>query len=271
MDALGGDDLYAGVFTHFAWLVAVNVALWIISLLLGKTWPVDFIWSSWPIAHTYILITSEGSSSDSIHKGLILLIVSIWGLRLTANFISRGGIGHEDWRYTDQRNVLGGNFWWGSLFSVFLGQSLFMFAGCLSLYPAIRGNHSLSITGYGVLTTLAGILLERTADRQMDKFVASQRGETTSNKEERHVMRSGLWAISRHPNYLGEFTFWLGLWVFSGADFFSLASAGPILMLGLFLGVSIDLMEQRQLKRRGKAYLDYTHEVPALVPFTKWG
>jgi steroid 5-alpha reductase family enzyme len=128
------------------------------------------------------------------------------------------------------------------------------------------------ITGQGAATTLAGILLERMADKQMDKFVANQRTNSENDKDdkEKPVMRTGLWAFSRHPNYLGEFVFWLGLWIFGGALFDSLSVAGPVLMLGLFLLVSIDLMEQRQLKRRGKAYADYISEVPALIPFTKW-
>ena len=29
-------------------LAGVNVALWLVSLGLGKVWPVDFIWSGWP-------------------------------------------------------------------------------------------------------------------------------------------------------------------------------------------------------------------------------
>ena len=30
-------------------LISVNVVLWLASLWLRKTWPVDFIWSNWPI------------------------------------------------------------------------------------------------------------------------------------------------------------------------------------------------------------------------------
>lgn len=32
---------------------------------------------------------------------VVLVLVSLWGVRLTLNFIRRGGVGHEDWRYTD--------------------------------------------------------------------------------------------------------------------------------------------------------------------------
>ena len=35
-----GGDAYAGVWEHYATLAAINTALWLLSLLLGKTWPV---------------------------------------------------------------------------------------------------------------------------------------------------------------------------------------------------------------------------------------
>ena len=41
----------------------------------------------------------------------MLALVATWGLRLTYNFVSRGGVGHEDWRYTDMRAQFGGYFW----------------------------------------------------------------------------------------------------------------------------------------------------------------
>ena len=49
----------------------------------------------------------------------VCALVVLWGGRLTLNFVSRGGIGHEDWRYTAMRSQFGAHFWWVSLFSVF--------------------------------------------------------------------------------------------------------------------------------------------------------
>lgn len=58
----------------------------------------------------------------------------------------------EDWRYTEQREQLGRHFWWASWVTVFMAQSTFMFAGCLSLYP-VRSYRACSRCGVDVYTS----------------------------------------------------------------------------------------------------------------------
>ena len=121
---------YDDLALHAWWLLGINVALWVASLILGKAWPVDFIWSSWPIAHVLHIIYTTPHATGSADAVAVAAVVTVWGLRLTYNFISRGGIGHEDWRYTDQRAQFGPKLYPVlSLVTVFLGQSGFMFAG----------------------------------------------------------------------------------------------------------------------------------------------
>ena len=112
----------------------------------------DFIWSGWPPLHaTWLALEHWGSLGSVPLRGWLLLgLVWAWGLRLTANFVWRGGIGHEDWRYTDQRAQYGRHFWWASIVTVFLAQSSFMFCGCLSFYPAIRGGELRSVHTYSL-------------------------------------------------------------------------------------------------------------------------
>ena len=90
--------------------------------------PVDFVWSNWPIVQCLLILAraSVHAKGDATVVGsrayLVVTLVIVWGLRLTTNFVGRGGIGHEDWRYADMRVQFGRHFWWISLFSVFLGQ-----------------------------------------------------------------------------------------------------------------------------------------------------
>jgi steroid 5-alpha reductase family enzyme len=87
------EAVYDGVAQAYAVLAAINTALWCLSLLLGKTWPVDFIWSSWPIAHAaWLIATAE--RPPTARSAVVVALVTIWGLRLTSNFVRRGGIGH---------------------------------------------------------------------------------------------------------------------------------------------------------------------------------
>jgi len=82
------------------------------------------------------------------------------------------------------------------------------------------------------------------------------------------VMDRGLWAWSRHPNYFGEFTFWLSLALFgvavAPADWWWLL-LGALAMLAMFLGASIPMMEERSLARR-PGYQDVINRVPKFVP-----
>ena len=64
-------------------------------------------------------------------------------------------------------------------------------------------------------------------------------------------------------NYFGEWLFWVGLWVASGAEHTDWSVAGPITMTVLFLFVSIDLMETRQAERKGVQWEEYVAAVPS--------
>ena len=255
-------DLYDEAPALGAALAAVNVALWVASLFLGKTWPVDFIWSTWPILHCgYLLLVHDSRSVGGV---LALVLTTIWGVRLTYNFaVTRAGIGHEDWRYQNMRRDIGPtHFWWVSLFSVFLGQSCFMFVGCLSFHAITRGAGLVpfwSRTVAGASITSVAILIEVLSDQQLNAFIKARREKRTEGR----VLNKGLWSMSRHPNYFGEFMFWFGLFIMGGARLNSLSFIGPAAMLFLFLGVSIELMEARQRERKGAEWEQYVKDVPS--------
>jgi steroid 5-alpha reductase family enzyme len=84
-------------------------------------------------------------------------------------------------------------------------------------------------------------------------------------------MDQGIWSASRHPNYLGEISFWWGLY------FFALSAnpekwwviIGPVAITCMFLFASIPMIEKRLLERR-KDYAEYKKRVPMLLPFRFW-
>ena len=82
------------------------------------------------------------------------------------------------------------------------------------------------------------------------------------------VMDQGLWSWSRHPNYFGEFGFWVSLALFGIAAapsdwWWQILGAAAI--LAMFLGASIPMMEERSLQRR-PAYQDVIDGVSRFVP-----
>lgn len=261
------DVVAAGLQWDAAILGGINVTFWIVSLFLGKTWPVDFIWSGWPPLQC-LLIIARSSASSSLDAGLChrqiigCVLVATWGYRLTHNFVARGGVGHEDWRYTDMRVKFGGHFWWISLFSVFIGQTIFLFSGCLSLYGVLLSPTALGATdGIGAGICVCAILLEAAADMQMDAFQAARR----EHKIDSPVINRGLWMWSRHPNYLGEMSWWWGLYCIGAPASPVWVVVGPSLITVLFVGISIKLLEDRQLENKGDAYRAYKRAVPSAL------
>ncbi len=270
------------------------------SLGLNITWPADFIWSSFPIYQAIeiakrtkrqIIFKDSGVNSllvNHLHDNMdttadmgilfprnivIILLVVVWGIRFTANFVRRGGIGHEDWRYTDMRVQYGKYFWWASLFTVFLGQTIFLFGATTSLYPAILSNSSISDCGLkdlvGMVLAVISISLETVADRQMDTFVAELKSKkhNSNSKPKKLINDSGLRAYVRFPNYLGEILFWWSMFILANPEE-TWVIVGPILLTFLIGTVSIKLMENRQKKRKRKQWEVYCAKVRyRLLPF----
>ena len=258
-------------------LLATNVALWLCSLALGKVWPVDFIWSLYPIAlATALVLDLPDDMRHSNRVSAVVALVAVWGARLTFNFVQRGGIGHEDWRYTAMRRDIGAkHFWWASLFTVFLGQSVFMFSGSLALFPAIRCAEDTPLLFWrgALVIVIVAIACETVADLQLDRFVAHRRLH-----ERGRVLTTGLFSLCRHPNYLGELSFWVGLYLLGRGEFefenwgrLTPAALGPLLLTLLFRWISVPLMEERQLNSlipgRQANYIAYQRGVAsALFP-----
>ena len=103
------------------------------------------------------------------------------------------------------------------------------------------------------------------ADNQKRQFRAA-------NGSDRFI-DTGLWAISRHPNYFGEIMLWCGvalmaLPVLSGWALLTLVS--PVFVFVLLTRVSgIPMLEKKGAKRWGEdsGYQRYLRETPLLVPY----
>jgi steroid 5-alpha reductase family enzyme len=78
----------------------------------------------------------------------------------------------------------------------------------------------------------------------------------------------GLWKYSRHPNYFGEICVWWGVYLFGVAqsgEWLNWTLVGPITINGLFLGGSVKLTEEHELKRKPE-YAEYQRTTSRLIP-----
>lgn len=225
----------------------------------------DPYWSVAPIAiAVYWAVVAAVPEALGARQILIVALVTLWGARLTFNFL-RGwpGLAHEDWRYVDIREATGRFYWPVSFLGIHLVPTIVVFLGCLSIYPGL----ALAATPLGLVDGVAGIviifavLIEGAADRQLRRFVLE-------NRQSGAVMRSGLWAYSRHPNYFGEILFWWGLYVFALAagPGYWWTVVGPVSITVLFLFVSLPMMEKRHALRR-PTYREETKNISICIPW----
>ena len=115
----------------------------------------------------------------------------------------------------------------------------------------------------GIALALSCIAGEALADRQMRQFRANP-----ANKGK--ICNTGLWARSRHPNYLFEFLFWgayplLGLTTQSTWSLLSLA-APALMYLTLRYASGVPPLEAAMLESRGEAYRQYQSHTGAILP-----
>lgn len=223
----------------------------------------DPYWSVLPCALAVWHGLDAPADANGGRQLLVLALVLLWGLRLTYNFLRGwGGLSHEDWRYRDFRGSWGRWYWPGSLLGIHMFPTLMTWLGCLALLPAMRSSAPLGLVDVAaVAVTVTAIAIEALADEQLLAF-------RRAHPQGGAICEVGLWARSRHPNYLGEVMFWVGLWLFAAAADSSAAgwtAIGPVAMIALFRFASIPLAERRSLRRR-PGYAERIKRVPAMLP-----
>jgi steroid 5-alpha reductase family enzyme len=256
-----------GAHTGRLWLdtliadVLATAVVFVFSRAGGNSSFYDAYWSVVPPVMLFFWWSQSGV--QQFRCWLISAVVVLWAVRLTANWLySFPGLHHEDWRYPMFREKAGRWEFVVDLVTIHLIPTLLVFAGMLPVYVAVTrpGPDIGWLTGVATVVGLAAVGLELAADVQMHRFVR--------NKAAGEAMDHGLWSWSRHPNYFGEFSFWVALALFGIAVAPSEAwwlSLGALGMLAMFLGGSIPMMEARSLERR-PGYQDVIDRVSRFVP-----
>lgn len=241
----------------FVFDTVATIIIFIFSVILHNSSVYDAYWSVTPMI-MIIWIFASGKIQNMMQI-IFLLVFLAWSLRLTINWIEVfTDFSYEDWRYIKYRNETPPIFWpLVNFFGIHYMPTLLVFAGMLPLFSISKVTIGLiSIPGIGVM--LFGILMEFFADRQMHEFLSSgKKGE---------ICNIGLWKYSRHPNYLGEISFWCGVFLvmlpYDRNHWFY--GVGCLSICILFNVVSIPLMEKRQLERR-PGYQEYKMKTSRLI------
>jgi len=211
----------------------------------------------------FVLLSTYVQLRMQMNWGWLLWgMVSLWGIRLALH-IGRRNLGKaEDYRYAQFRKDWGKTFWLRAYVQLFLFQGLLM--GIIAQSYLEGQSHAVPmyplLMGIGSLLFILGFWMEAEADASLKRHI-----QDPQNKG--HLIQTGLWAISRHPNYLGESILWLGI------ALTSIGLGGPIWSLLGFITISliiryvsgVPLLEKRLMKY--PEYSEYIRKVPIFIPF----
>ena len=242
----------------FSAILTFASAFWVISLVRNDVSIVDSLWSL-----MFLLMLGVYMSVADIagfRAWLLLLMVAIWAIRLSA-FISIRNHGEpEDHRYQTIRKNNEPNFRFKSLYIVFGLQAVLAGFIALPLLFAASGTTPLGWLDYaGVTLWCIGMYFEVVGDHQLKKFSSD-----SANKG--RVLDTGLWALTRHPNYFGEFTLWWGYYCLALAAGGWWTIVAPLLMSVLLLKVSGVALLESSIRERRPAYAEYVKNTNAFFP-----
>ena len=245
--------------------LVATVVIFASSMLVRNSSMYDAYWSVAPMAIAVWFVVAAEPDTNTARQVIVLIGVMVWAVRLTTNWIRDWpGLAHEDWRYVDMRAKSPLPWPVTSFFGVHLFPTIQVALGCLALWPALGAASSAIgvMDGVALLLMVGGAVIEYVADEQMRRF--------RRTKQPGEIMRQGLWSRSRHPNYLGEILFWVGVFVAgAGADMsWWWTVVGPIAMTAMFVGASIPMLDRRSAATR-PGYDEVIAELPALLPFGK--
>ncbi len=220
----------------------------------------------WSVAPVPIALYWASAGEGGLRRAWVLAIVCLWAARLTWNQLARWrGLDHEDFRYAELRARHGRAYWPLSLVGIHLMPTAWVFLGLLPLWPALSGaGRPLGALDVLAAAVAAGaVALEALADLQLRLFLLGRRDPAA-------VLSSGVWAWSRHPNYLGEILFWWGLWLsgVAAAPAWAWTAIGPAAITALFLTVSVPWMDRRMAAGH-PAYAERLRTTPALLPWPR--
>ena len=214
---------------------------------------------------TFISVTSIAyfSLDDPTTIDTILyLYVIVWAGRLGIFLFRRINKDGKDERFDKAKK----KFFW--FLQYWMGQAAWVVfsagASILAILSPVEAE--LEVLAFiGIFLWWSGFLIEVISDYQKRKF-----RETSDPKTE--FISTGLWARSRHPNYFGEITLWVGMAVISlsslsGIEYVTAVVSPLFVYLLLRKAEGVPMLERIADERYGDLsnYQEYKANTPVLM------
>ena len=214
---------------------------------------------------TYISVTSIAYFSldnPSTIDTILYLYVIVWAGRLGIFLFRRINKDGKDERFDKAKK----KFFW--FLQYWMGQAAWVVfsagASILAILSPVEAE--LEVLAFiGIFLWWSGFLIEVISDYQKRKF-----RETSDPKTE--FISTGLWARSRHPNYFGEITLWVGMAVISlsslsGIEYVTAVVSPLFVYLLLRKAEGVPMLERIADERYGELsdYQEYKANTPVLM------
>ena len=244
-------------------VIATMTCIWLVSLARRDASIVDPFWGTGFIIIAWFTLISLLPDKAVARSWLLIVLTTIWGMRLSLYLIWRNWGHGEDRRYRAMREYHGARFWWISLLTVFLLQGVILWIVSLPIQVAMitaTANPLGWLDLAGAVVWSVGLFFEAVGDFQLARFKANP-------QHAGRVLDRGLWRLTRHPNYFGDFCVWWGLYLISASGGAAWTIFSPLLMSYLLLMVSgVTLLEKSITDRR----LDYAAYQARTSSFFPW-
>ena len=267
--------------------LGASITAFVVSEIFQNYSQVDKLWSTIPIFYVWYFTIESGYDPRMV---LMSIVATIWGVRLSYNFGRKGGYsiyfwkGEEDYRWKELKRIvpfLRPRLNWAifNLFFICLYQMGLVFLTTLPILAAWQGANDINFYDYVIaFLMLFFIIIETISDQQQynfqtKKYKKIKSGEILTDDYKRGFVSSGLWSISRHPNFTSEQLIWIVFYLFSVSatgNFLNWSIIGSILLVILFYN-SANFSEQISSAKYPK-YKIYQKNVPMFIGFwnSKW-
>jgi steroid 5-alpha reductase family enzyme len=244
-------------------LLAAATLVWLVSLARRDASIVDPCWGAGFVLVAWFTLGSAKPERIVERSWLLIVLTTLWGLRLSLYLLWRNWGHGEDRRYRAMREHHGPRFWWVSLFSVFWLQGLILWIVSMPIQVALAQATTKplgALDWIGVVLWGIGLFFESVGDYQLARFQADPQNAGL-------VLDRGLWRLTRHPNYFGDFCVWWGLYLIAASGGAAWTIFSPLLMSCLLLKVSGVTLLEKTITSRRPDYAAYQARTSSFFPW----
>ena len=244
-------------------LAVVMSAGWTIQRQTGNSGWIDAVWTFGVGATGVALALAPAGDGALWRRAIVAALAAAWSMRLGLHIVQRTMKSGDDPRYARLMAD------WGEvaparLFAFLQAQAAAGALLALAIALAAHAPGSLRLQDVvGAPLMAAAIVGEALADAELARFKAdpANRGG---------ICEVGLWRLSRHPNYVCEFTVWLAVAIIAfepGAASTWLALLAPATMYWTLRYASgVPPLEEHMQRARPHAFAAYAARTPVFFP-----